>query len=92
MIEGMEEGGYERAAKNSQRKREADIIVIAPGVTAGKLRSFRVALVCSLPGSPKRRRLRQERCVMIFVPSESFQAPTFLEVIFTAKPIFSPSK
>ena len=45
-------------AETRQRKKEveeAERVVFAPGVTAGKLRRFKAALISSLPCSFKRR-------------------------------------
>ena len=41
------------------RKREADKVKVAPGVTVGRLRLFRAALIGPTQGFPKWRRLRR---------------------------------
>ena len=50
----------EKVFENRERKREAeeaDRVEVAPGVTVGSLRRFRVALIGSTQRLPKRRRL-----------------------------------
>ena len=50
----------ENASKHRQRKREAeeaDEVEVAPEATAPRLRRFRVVLIGSTQGLPKRRRL-----------------------------------
>ena len=47
----------EKASENRQRKREADKVEVAPGVTVVSLRRFRAALIGPTQGLPKRRRL-----------------------------------
>ena len=54
----------ENTPENEQRKREAeeaDKVEVAPGLTVGNLRRFRVASIGPTQGFPKRRRLRRWR-------------------------------
>ena len=47
----------ENASNQRQKKREADKVEVAPGVTVASLRRFRTALIGPTQGLPKRRRL-----------------------------------
>ena len=43
--------------RREKRKREADKVEVAPGVTVASFRRFRTALIGPTQGLPKRRRL-----------------------------------
>ena len=47
----------ENASDQRQKKREADKVKVAPGVTVASLRRFRAALIGPTQGLTKRRRL-----------------------------------
>ena len=49
----------EKASENRQRKKEADKVEVAPGMTVGSLRRFRAAYIEPTQGIPKRRWLRR---------------------------------
>ena len=57
-------GEEEKASENRWRMRkaaeEAGEGEVAPGVTVGSLRRFRVAMIGPIQGLPKRRRLRRK--------------------------------
>ena len=49
----------QNASENRQRKKEAETLEVAPGVTVASLRRFRAALVGLTQGLPKRHLLRR---------------------------------